>query len=297
MPAPAVPPRRAPRNASPLRQDARSRAKAHKALSASRRAEARYVLDVQAILGAVHRAVLHVVHREHLATPRAPEERHDANDPPHLGLGADLLRRMLRFVKPAAQTAFDRMAGETEKSTARGAALVGIKPRAIPGLAKVIDAARKRNVDLIANASGDFLAQVREVLEENEGAHPEAIAKLLQERVGVSESRGQLIAVDQVLKTNAALSQHRQRAAGIDSYRWSTSRDFRVREGHRELEGTVQSWDDPPETNDDGDTNHPGEDFRCRCVAIPLLAELDDEEAEGAGEAEEPEEFAAAAEE
>ena len=39
-------------------------------------------------------------------------------------------------------------------------------------------------------------------------------------------------------------------------------------------------WDDPPVTNDDGDTNAPGEDYRCRCVAIPQIAELDQESEE-----------------
>lgn len=46
---------------------------------------------------------------------------------------------------------------------------------------------------------------------------------------------------------------------------------------HQELDGTEQSWDDPPVTNEDGDRNHPGEDYQCRCVAYPILDELDGE--------------------
>jgi len=99
----------------------------------------------------------------------------------------------------------------------------------------------------------------------------------LEERVGVSASRAQLIAVDQTLKTNAQVMRARHEAAGVTQYRWSSSRDERVRKRHAELDGQVFSYDDPPETNDDGDTNNPGEDFRCRCIAVPFVDDLDEE--------------------
>jgi SPP1 gp7 family putative phage head morphogenesis protein len=85
----------------------------------------------------------------------------------------------------------------------------------------------------------------------------------------------------------------RQTQAGISEYEWSTSGDERVRSSHDELDGTRQSWDDPPVTNDDGDTNHPGEDYQCRCVAIPVLPDIgdltDSEEPEDESESEDEE--------
>jgi SPP1 gp7 family putative phage head morphogenesis protein len=272
-----------------------TRAKAHQALSASRRAESRYVLDVLRILGQVHAGVLHVVRREHLQRARDAELRHDERD---VGLGPDLLRRILRFVRPETERAFDSMAAEVNAAALRGSVLVGIQPRSVPGLAKVIATARASNVNLITSASSQFLRQVRDVLDEHEGQPAETISAALQERVGVSKSRGQLIARDQTLKLNAQITQHRQRAAGIVSYRWSTSHDERVRESHRALDGQVFSWDDPPETTDDGDSNHPGEDFQCRCVAIPIVDTGEEgeegEETEGAeGPAAPPEPAAA----
>jgi GNAT superfamily N-acetyltransferase len=48
-----------------------------------------------------------------------------------------------------------------------------------------------------------------------------------------------------------------------------------VRDMHDELEGTEHAWDDPPVTDKYGNRNHPGEDYQCRCVAVPILDEYD----------------------
>jgi SPP1 gp7 family putative phage head morphogenesis protein len=46
-------------------------------------------------------------------------------------------------------------------------------------------------------------------------------------------------------------------------YVWRTRHDPKVRPTHRENDGRIFSWDDPPETG------HPGADHNCRCEAIP----------------------------
>ena len=45
------------------------------------------------------------------------------------------------------------------------------------------------------------------------------------------------------------------------NYKWYTQLANRVRPSHKEREGRIFSWDDPPEGG------HPGEDFGCRCWA------------------------------
>lgn len=79
------------------------------------------------------------------------------------------------------------------------------------------------------------------------------------------QSRYQLIARDQTAKLNAYLDRLRQEQAGIEKYRWLTSRDERVRDRHRQYEGQIYSWDKPPS---DG---HPGEAVQCRCLAIAIV--------------------------
>ena len=113
------------------------------------------------------------------------------------------------------------------------------------------------------------------------GTRVEDLRKQIRERFDVTRSKADLLARDQVLKLNAQITQTRQRQAGISEYRWSASNDERVREYHRELDGSIFRWDDPPITNEDGDRNAPGEDYQCRCVAIPILPPLDAGEEDG----------------
>jgi SPP1 gp7 family putative phage head morphogenesis protein len=295
------------------KQDRKGRAKIHRALTASSAAEANYVLAIQRIMGAIHRGVLAVVHREHLKihTSESAERLHgDADKPDNttvkVGLGDELLRRMFKYVVPQTQEAFDKMSAEISKKAdpaLRAVLLRDLKKRftekqALMGIERpaalksMIDRARDENVALIKAASFDFLEEIKDVLKENIDKPAMTIAKALQDRVSVSQSRAQLIARDQTLKANAALAHHRMRAAGVERYRWSGSLDARERPMHLELEGQVFSFDDPPETNEDGDRNNPGEDYQCRCVAIPIIEGLDDEpeeEGETGGE-EEPDE-------
>jgi SPP1 gp7 family putative phage head morphogenesis protein len=146
----------------------------------------------------------------------------------------------------------------------------------------MLDAWRKRNLGLIKTLEGTQRAQLGEVLDlaTEEGWPIERLRKSVQERFSVTKSHADLIARDQTLKLNAQLSQHRQTSAGIREYIWSTSSDERVREEHAELDGTRQSWDDPPVVSESGDRAHPGEFFQCRCVAVAVVPWLEDDDEE-----------------
>lgn len=153
---------------------------------------------------------------------------------------------------------------------------------AIPGLQPLVDEWRDRNIDLIESGlwadrepsklRPSLLADVSSVVERAhaQGLRVEYLAGELQDSFGISDSRAELIARDQILKLNGQLTQHRQRNAGITQYEWSSSQDSRTRKRHRELDGTIQSWDSPPEVAP-GRHEHPGGDYQCRCTAIPIL--------------------------
>ena len=147
--------------------------------------------------------------------------------------------------------------------------------RDIPGLEFLIERWRDANVNLIESgirgpSDGvrlrSLLDDVSYTIEEAHrgGWRVEKLAVELRERYGVSDSRASLIARDQTLKLNGTINKHRQTAVGIEQYKWSTSHDERVREAHRRLNNTIQKWSIPPEVG------HPGEDYQCRCVAIPV---------------------------
>lgn len=165
-------------------------------------------------------------------------------------------------------------------------AVIGVDPIANlvePKLPGIMDAFVADNVTLIQSIPERYFSEVHALVSDavSTGRRAEDVSADMQARFDVSESRANLIARDQVSKLNGQLTEARQTAIGVKGYTWRTSNDERVRETHQELEGTAQSWDDPPEINDEGDVGHPGEDFQCRCRAEPdlgpLLGETQDE--------------------
>ncbi|MFI2130386.1 minor capsid protein [Lysinibacillus fusiformis] len=65
------------------------------------------------------------------------------------------------------------------------------------------------------------------------------------------------------------MTAERHQNIGIEKFTWYDSADELVRKSHKELSGKVFSYDDPPTVN--GRVVLPGEDYRCRCVAIPVF--------------------------
>lgn len=137
------------------------------------------------------------------------------------------------------------------------------------------------NVLLIKSIPNETLGNMREIILGSylKGSSIRDIQKAIQETYNVSKRKAQLLARDQVSTLNAQLTKAQQTDAGCKKYRWSDSHDSRVRDCHKELNGKIFSWDDPPEMWYEtkrgrvytGRRCHPGEDYCCRCVAIPVF--------------------------
>ena len=148
---------------------------------------------------------------------------------------------------------------------------------ASPRVQAVLQDRLSKNIQLIKSIQSEQLNDVQDVLAEHleRGSRVEIIQAALDERFNISERRAELIARDQVGKLNGQLAEERLREVGIRDYIWHTSGggtpehgDERVRAGHRVLDGTRQSYDDPPVVDPkSGRTANPGEDFQCRCSA------------------------------
>lgn len=79
------------------------------------------------------------------------------------------------------------------------------------------------------------------------------------------------VARDQTAKVFSEVNQERQRSSGFDNYKWqATTGDWNnVRDAHKAVHGKIYSWSDPPLVG--GRNLHPGEDYQCRCTAIPVF--------------------------
>lgn len=126
---------------------------------------------------------------------------------------------------------------------------------------------------LIRNLAADIHARIeRETLEAIfAGRGNDDIAKSLRGIEGIGRNRARLIARDQASKLNAAMNAYRQEQAGVTHYKWKTILDGRERDSHRKNNGKVFPWATPPAA-----TGHPGHDINCRCRALAIL--IDDEE-------------------
>lgn len=209
----------------------------------------------------------------------APEEaRTDAAGDISTAVALDRLRDEIREIVAEAaiagiiESALDRTSRHNLGEMSR---VLGIQPENLdPLLAETMTGWRAENVALIQSIGEEYLAEVERyvTIASTEGIRAEELAKALVDRLGVAQSRAELIAVDQVLKANAQLGMERMLGVGVTRYEWSTARDARVRPGHKSLDGTVHRWDQPPIVDPKtGRREHPGRDYRCRCAALPVL--------------------------
>lgn len=120
---------------------------------------------------------------------------------------------------------------------------------------------------------------------DTKGFDQQAIVRELQGRFKVAKNRAKFIARDQTSKIIGDLNEKRQTDLGITSYIWQTSEDERVvgtpgglypegNPGHMNhfvRNGKEFLWAVPPP---DG---HPGQAYNCRCTAIPVIPEAQEE--------------------
>ncbi len=259
------------------RRKPEDRRRAQRLFGASKRAEDIYVRSLRALVRAYAEATVALLARR-LGGARSDGARMDAIrgwEPEMQRLEADVRATITTRVGEF----FDTMADAVRQKGLKAAKeALGVRYSEV-GVSAQIAAARDRNIRLVEDAHRSYAADVRRVFEDpaSYGAPWEDLRDALLARGAVSESRAELIARDQTLKLNGEIAQTRMRNAGVERYTWSTSLDERVREDHAALEGETFSWNDPPVVDAaTGRREHPGQDFQCRCVAVPVIEGLED---------------------
>ena len=195
-------------------------------------------------------------------------------------LAARIVQRRGSFLDDAlvkvgdAVSAFSKSQWQAQAKAAMGVDLSVIEPN----LAPAIKAFRQSHVDLITTMTQSKVERVRAILEDaGPGSRVETIRNRLMEDEGVSKRQASLIARDQVLKLNSAVTRKRHEAAGVTHYIWRTSGDASVRPEHRKLEGKKFAYDSPPVVSKKGDRARPGEFYQCRCTMEPFLEGFDED--------------------
>ncbi|MDF7679095.1 phage minor head protein [Enterobacteriaceae bacterium ESL0689] len=149
-----------------------------------------------------------------------------------------------------------------------------------------MDKAVRENVALIKSIQTDFINDIGEKVFGNlaAGGRHENLIDTIRERGNVTKSRAKFIARDQTAKLNADLTEARSVALGLDLYEWGGAGDERERHSHRVLNNMLCKYSDPTVYSADGGKTwkkrksigayegKPGEDYQCRCVALPYVS-------------------------
>jgi SPP1 gp7 family putative phage head morphogenesis protein len=148
-------------------------------------------------------------------------------------------------------------------------------------LAEVIRAQVKSGADqAIKNFTAEATANLRAKVEKNllEGGRADRLAQIIEAEYGVSKRKAAFIAENETSLATAAFRESRYRSLGSTHYVWRTMGDAKVRpthgesNNHRVLDGRTFPWSSAPVVDPaTGRRRHPGQDYNCRCLALPIL--------------------------
>lgn len=184
--------------------------------------------------------------------------------------GKSAAEKMVKSVSGKNQKAFNKLVNKA----------VGVDLSTIlvdEGLNDFLDAQINKNTTLIKSIPDEYFKSIETVVMNGtvNGLRWEQIAreiggiKDISSVNGKLQNRIKLIARNETSNINASINKRRQEKLGIESFKWVTSKDERVRDSHAKLDGKVFDWDNPPIV--DGVPTTPGRPINCRCVAVPVI--------------------------
>lgn len=155
------------------------------------------------------------------------------------------------------------------------AAYEGIVPQLTAAQRGIIAAEWGQNLDLyIREWTSQNILDLREKIHQSalSGRRSSTLVDIISQNYNVSKSKAKFLARQETSLLLSKFREVRYRDLGVETYRWSTSNDARVREDHKHLQGKTCQFANPPVVDTQtGRRANPGEDFGCRCVAIPVF--------------------------
>lgn len=236
------------------------------------------IAEAREIRGELVRALLQD-HRRQIGKHDANEQARAERALAHAAARAVGKMRPTELHQVAAQFGRETTAWQKRQLDRQVRAAVGVPFSAIERpIRDLVPEFAKANVALIRTVPARMFARLRVDVAEAfaSGEHPATFAERLVERDGMAEGDAMRIARDQIGTLNGQVNQARQQSIGVERFAWRGMLDNRERDSHRDLEGEVFAWDDPPE-NEDGQSITPGSEIQCRCFAEPIFEGLTDD--------------------
>lgn len=138
---------------------------------------------------------------------------------------------------------------------------------------QAVDAYRTDQTRNVKNWTPEQIVRLRRMSQRMQKGNAPAstFSRQVMNEWGVTERKAAFLARQETSLLKASITRTRCLDAGITKYIWRTSEDERVRDYHAQLNGKTFFFGQPPVVSKDGRRAEPGEDFNCRCVAIPLV--------------------------
>lgn len=181
---------------------------------------------------------------------------------------------------------FDRTLWKVEKEFHGSLRNITVGPQLSVGQGKRIAQEWQKNTELsIVDWTQKEVAKLRKDIRESvyAGNRNKSIIKIIQKSHDSSISKAKFIARQETRLLLTKFKQTRYEDAGVNWYKWGISNHpvqakngkyvkGMVRHDHGVLANKKFRWDTPPITNTTtGARNNPGQDFNCRCYAIPIV--------------------------
>ncbi len=87
-------------------------------------------------------------------------------------------------------------------------------------------------------------SEVKEAFEK--GIRGKELAKIIQKSYNVSKNKARFLARQELSLLTSKYKEQQYKLSGVKKYKWSTSRDARVRSSHKDLNGLIFEFDNPP---------------------------------------------------
>jgi SPP1 gp7 family putative phage head morphogenesis protein len=111
------------------------------------------------------------------------------------------------------------------------------------------------------------------------GDRADELEKIIESSFGVAKRKAKFLARQESMLMLTAFKESRYKEIGIDSYKWRCvtgtpahpTRPTHKALNDRSLKGEVFQFSNPPIDDKDGSRHNPGQNYNCRCVAVPIV--------------------------
>ena len=170
--------------------------------------------------------------------------------------------------------AFGTSLNTLEDRFEKGIEGITVAPEFTPEMLKNLAEKYSHNMNLyIKKWTKESIVRLRDrvLINTFQGKRAENLVSSIEHDFMVSATKAKFLAKQETSLLMSQFREERYKSAGVEKYRWLTAGDSRVRGYHKRLNGKIFTWDNPPVVDASGHRAHPGQDFNCRCVAVPLV--------------------------